>query len=72
MNVSSIVLAVSSFVITLTGDILLDRGVRQVVEQKGIDQLFSAGMWWVIWSAPPRRSMPLYSSSMFFGQNQNG
>ena len=42
MNVSSIVLAVSSFVITLTGDILLDRGVRQVVEQKGIDQLFSA------------------------------
>ena len=35
MNVSSIVLAVSSFVITLTGDILLDRGVRQVVEQKG-------------------------------------
>ena len=44
MNVSSIVLAVSSFVITLTGDILLDRGVRQVVEQKGIDQLFSAGI----------------------------
>lgn len=42
MNVFSIVLAVSSFVITLTGDILLDRGVRQVVEQKGIDQLFSA------------------------------
>ena len=42
MNVSSIVLAVSSFVITLTGDIMLDRGVRQVVEQKGIDQLFSA------------------------------
>ena len=40
MNVSSIVLAVSSFVITLTGDILLDRGVRQVIEQKGIDQLF--------------------------------
>jgi poly-gamma-glutamate synthesis protein (capsule biosynthesis protein) len=44
MNVSSIVLAVSSFVITLTSDILLDRGVRQVVEQKGIDQLFSAGI----------------------------
>ena len=44
MNVSSIVLAVSSFVITLTGDILLDRGVRQVVEQKGIDHLFSAGI----------------------------
>ena len=42
MNVSSIVLAVSSFVITLTGDILLDRGVRQVVEQKGINHLFSA------------------------------
>ena len=40
MNVSSIVLAVSSFVITLTGDILLDRGVRQVIEKKGIDQLF--------------------------------
>ena len=44
MNAFSIVLAVSSFVITLTGDILLDRGVRQVVEQKGIDQLFSAGI----------------------------
>ena len=42
MSAFSIVLAVSSFVITLTGDILLDRGVRQVVEQKGIDQLFSA------------------------------
>ena len=41
MSAFSIVLAVSSFVITLTGDILLDRGVRQVVEQKGIDQLFS-------------------------------
>ncbi len=44
MSAFSIVLAVSSFVITLTGDILLDRGVRQVVEQKGIDQLFSAGV----------------------------
>ena len=41
MSAFSIGLAVSSFVITLTGDILLDRGVRQVVEQKGIDQLFS-------------------------------
>ena len=29
---------------TLTGDILLDRGVRKVVEKKGIDQLFSAGI----------------------------
>ena len=29
---------------TLTGDILLDRGVRNVVEKKGIDQLFSAGI----------------------------
>ena len=44
MSAFSIVLAVSSFVITLTGDILLDRGVRQVVEQKGIDHLFSAGI----------------------------
>ena len=44
MSAFSIVLAVSSFVITLTGDILLDRGVRQVVEQKGIDQLFSPGI----------------------------
>ena len=44
MSAFSIVLAVSSFVITLTGDILLDRGVRQVVEQKGVDQLFSAGI----------------------------
>jgi poly-gamma-glutamate synthesis protein (capsule biosynthesis protein) len=42
MNAFSIALVVSSFVVTLTGDILLDRGVRQVVEQKGMDQLFSA------------------------------
>lgn len=32
------------FTATLTGDILLDRGVRNVVEKKGIDQLFSAGI----------------------------
>ena len=44
MNAFSIALVVSSFVVTLTGDILLDRGVRQVVEQKGIDHLFSAGI----------------------------
>jgi len=37
----SIALAVSSLVITLTGDILLDRGVRQVIDRQGIDQLFS-------------------------------
>ena len=37
----SIALAVSSLVITLTGDILLDRGVRQVIDKQGIDQLFS-------------------------------
>ena len=37
----SIALAVSSLVITLTGDILLDRGVRTVVEKQGINQLFS-------------------------------
>lgn len=42
MNAFSIALVVSSFVVTLTGDILLDRGVRLVVEQKGMDQLFSA------------------------------
>jgi len=40
----SIALAVSSLVITLTGDILLDRGVRRIVERQGIDQLFSAGI----------------------------
>ena len=44
MNAFSIALVVSSFVVTLTGDILLDRGVRQVVEQKGMDHLFSAGI----------------------------
>lgn len=41
MRVISIALAVSSLVITLTGDILLDRGVRQVIDRQGIDQLFS-------------------------------
>ena len=40
----SIALAVSSIVITLTGDILLDRGVRQVIDRQGIDQLFSPGI----------------------------
>jgi len=30
--------------VILTGDILLDRGVRHVVERQGIDQLFSAGI----------------------------
>ena len=40
----SIALAVSSLVITLTGDILLDRGVRQVIDRQGIDQLFSPGI----------------------------
>lgn len=30
--------------IVLTGDILLDRGVRHVIDQQGIDQLFSPGI----------------------------
>jgi len=41
MRSFSIALAVSSLVITLTGDILLDRGVRTVVEKQGVNQLFS-------------------------------
>ena len=44
MSRISIALAVSSLVITLTGDILLDRGVRQVIDKHGIDQLFSSGI----------------------------
>lgn len=28
----------------MTGDILLDRGVRKVVEKQGVDQLFSAAI----------------------------
>lgn len=50
----SIALAVSLFCISahgadtldivLTGDILLDRGVRQVIDRHGIDQLFSTGI----------------------------
>lgn len=41
----SIALAVRlAFSIVLTGDILLDRGVRYVVERRGTDQLFSAGV----------------------------
>ena len=50
----SIALAVSLFCISahgadtldivLTGDILLDRGVRQVIDRQGIDQLFSAAV----------------------------
>ena len=30
--------------VVLTGDILLDRGVRRVIEQRGVDHLFSAGV----------------------------
>ena len=41
MSRISIALAVSSLVITLTGDILLDRGVRHAIDKQGIDQLFS-------------------------------
>ena len=50
----SIALAVSLFCVSaqcadilnivLTGDILLDRGVRQVIDRQGIDQLFSPGI----------------------------
>ena len=54
MRSSSIVLAVSLILsssagagelnIILTGDILLDRGVRQVIEHRGADHLFSQGI----------------------------
>jgi poly-gamma-glutamate synthesis protein (capsule biosynthesis protein) len=30
--------------VVLTGDILLDRGVRRVINQHGVDYLFSAGV----------------------------
>ena len=54
MRVISIALAVSLFCVSvhgadtldivLTGDILLDRGVRHAIEKQGIDQLFSPGI----------------------------
>lgn len=54
MRVISIVLAVSLFCVSshsadtldivLTGDILLDRGVRYAINKQGIDQLFSPGI----------------------------
>ena len=54
MRVISIVLAVSLFCVSshsadtldivLTGDILLDRGVRHAIDKQGIDQLFSPGI----------------------------
>lgn len=37
-------LAVSALTITLTGDILLDRGVRRVMERHGMERLFSSGV----------------------------
>ena len=43
MRSFSIALAVSLTVV-LTGDILLDRGVRQVIERRGADHLFSPGI----------------------------
>lgn len=54
MRVISIALAVSLFCVSvhgadtldivLTGDILLDRGVRHAIDKQGIDQLFSPGI----------------------------
>ena len=37
-------LAADTLDIVLTGDILLDRGVRKVIDQHGADHLFSAGI----------------------------
>lgn len=50
MRSLSIALAVSLTVV-LTGDILLDRGVRQVIERRGDDHLFSPGVDSVLRSA---------------------
>ena len=50
MKSLSIALAVSLTVV-LTGDILLDRGVRQVIERRGADHLFSPGVDSVLCSA---------------------
>ena len=50
MRSLSIALAVSLTVV-LTGDILLDRGVRQVIERRGVDHLFSPGVDSVLRSA---------------------
>ena len=50
MKSFSIALAVSLTVV-LTGDILLDRGVRQVIERRGADHLFSPGVDSVLCSA---------------------
>ena len=50
MRSLSIALAVSLTVV-LTGDILLDRGVRQVIERRGADRLFSPGVDSVLRSA---------------------
>ena len=50
MRSFSIALAVSLTVV-LTGDILLDRGVRQVIERRGADHLFSPGVDSVLCSA---------------------
>lgn len=44
MRSISIVLAVSTLTVVLTGDILLDRGVRRTIEQHGADHLFSTGV----------------------------
>ena len=44
MRSISIVLAVSTLTVVLTGDILLDRGVRRTIEQHGTDHLFSSGV----------------------------
>ncbi len=44
MRSISIVLAVSTLTVILTGDILLDRGVRRTIEQHGTDHLFSSGV----------------------------
>ena len=93
MRSFSIVLAVSmilsvsaqsadTLTVVLTGDILLDRGVRQVINRHGVSHLFSDGIDSVfrqaqivvgaISNVPPRRSRHPSSNNSSSEPNQNG
>lgn len=77
----AMLMVTDSVSVTITGDILLDRGVRKVIEQKGTDAVFSPFVDSVFQSSDivignlsvlPRRSWSPHSSSLSSVPSRNG
>ena len=65
--------AADSIDVVLTGDILLDRGVRRVIEHHGVDHLFSEGIDSVFrYAQVVVGNLECPATSLSSGQNQNG